>query len=246
MSSGYIKYYRKSLDNPLFKNIPTWHFWGYCLLKASISEREILINGQIINLLPGSFIFGRKVAASETGLSEQQIRTCIKNLKKCQNLTIKSTKQFSIISIINWDSYQNQNDSSNQRINQRATNEQPTSNHIQECKESKECKEVKKKIKKKSFSPPIREEVISYFLENGFSELAGGKAFDYYDVAGWKDSRGNQVKNWKQKMRGVWFKDENKINGHVNGSQVNYGKLSRSEQNALACQQFIEGAGNEK
>jgi hypothetical protein len=36
------------------------------------------------------------------------------------------------------------------------------------------------------------------------------RAFDYYDVANWKDSKNNQVKNWKQKMRGVWFKDENK------------------------------------
>ncbi len=245
MSSGYIKYYRKSLDNPLFKNIPTWHFWDYCLLKASISERDIFISGKIIKLLPGSFVFGRKVAAEETGLSEQQIRTCIKNLKKCQNLTIKSTKQFSIISITNWDSYQNQNDSSNQQINQRATNEQPTSNHIQECKESKECKEVKKKIKKKkqSFSPPTLEDVKSYFLANGFSEAAGTKAWNYYQAANWIDVKGNPVKNWKQKMIGVWFKDENKINGKINS---NHGRLSRSEQNALACQQFIEGAGDEK
>ena len=37
------------------------------------------------------------------------------------------------------------------------------------------------------------------------------KAFDYYDCADWHDSKGNKVKNWKQKMQAVWFKDENKI-----------------------------------
>ena len=57
---------------------------------------------------------------------------------------------------------------------------------------------------------PLEKDVIKYFVENGFPESLGKKAFDYYNVAKWKDSKGKQVKNWKQKMQGVWFKDENK------------------------------------
>ena len=34
---------------------------------------------------------------------------------------------------------------------------------------------------------------------------------DSDDPSDWKDSKGNKVKNWKQKMQSVWFKDENKI-----------------------------------
>ena len=93
-------------------------------------------------------------------------------------------------------------------------------NSINACnnatKESKvkESKEEKKKIKKKSFSPPIRNEVIQFFLDNGFSEESAIKAFNYYQEGSWIDSRGAPVQNWKQKMRGVWFKDENKkLNG---------------------------------
>lgn len=76
----------------------------------------------------------------------------------------------------------------------------------------KKSKEGKESIKKKPpvFTPPIIEEVKSYFLENGFTETSAIKAFNYYDSASWKDSKGNQVKNWKQKMQGVWFKDEHK------------------------------------
>jgi len=62
--------------------------------------------------------------------------------------------------------------------------------------------------KRKAFSTPTKQEVISYFLDNGFPEQTAIKAFDYYTEGNWKDSRGNPVKNWKQKMRGVWFKDE--------------------------------------
>ena len=62
----------------------------------------------------------------------------------------------------------------------------------------------------KVFQKPTFEEIKSYFIENGYSIQSAKKAFDYYESAKWKDSKGNQVKNWKQKMIGVWFKDENK------------------------------------
>ncbi len=51
---------------------------------------------------------------------------------------------------------------------------------------------------------------MSYFKDNGYSEISAQKAFRYYNDANWMDSKGNKVKNWKQKMQGVWFKDENK------------------------------------
>lgn len=72
-----------------------------------------------------------------------------------------------------------------------------------------EVKESKKKPKKVFIAPSLLD-VIEYFNEKGFSEQAAKKAFDYYDVADWHDSKGNKVNNWKQKMQSVWFKDENK------------------------------------
>ena len=63
----------------------------------------------------------------------------------------------------------------------------------------------------KQFVPPSVLEVQNYFKENGYLETVGEKAFKYYDTANWHDSKGNKIKNWKQKMHGAWFKDENKI-----------------------------------
>ena len=76
-----------------------------------------------------------------------------------------------------------------------------------------EKKERKISVKKKErFEPPTVEEVESYFIENGFRKESGTKAYNYYSVADWQDSQGSKVKNWKQKMQAVWFKDENKQN----------------------------------
>ncbi|MDV3750616.1 hypothetical protein CMU19_04315 [Elizabethkingia anophelis] len=62
----------------------------------------------------------------------------------------------------------------------------------------------------KVFIAPTIEEVCAYFSENGYCEEIGKKAWKYYNSAGWKDSKGNKIKSWKQKMIGVWFKDDNK------------------------------------
>jgi len=57
---------------------------------------------------------------------------------------------------------------------------------------------------------PTLEEVQIFFKENGYSIEIATKAFRYYADANWRDSRGEPVRAWKQKMRGVWFKDEHK------------------------------------
>lgn len=52
---------------------------------------------------------------------------------------------------------------------------------------------------KKIFTPPTLEEVQGYADERGCSALA--KTFyDYYTAGDWTDSKGNKVKNWKQKF----------------------------------------------
>jgi len=64
---------------------------------------------------------------------------------------------------------------------------------------------------RKRFTPPLPSDVEAYFTSNGYSLESAQRAFRYYDDAGWRDSNGKQVKNWKQKMQGVWFKPENRI-----------------------------------
>ena len=65
-----------------------------------------------------------------------------------------------------------------------------------------------------NIEPPTFSEFEKYFSENGFSNIAK-KVYDYYSSANWHDSKGNKVKNWKQKVQGVWFKDENRLKGEI-------------------------------
>jgi hypothetical protein len=135
---GWIKLYRSTLENGWLMNHKLWVFWCYCLLKASHKSHKVIIGSQEIELLPGQFVFGRKVASKETGLSQQSIRTCVHNLKTLKNITIKSTNKYSIITIVNWGHYQN----SDEEATSKPTRNQPALNHIQECKNKKNIKNI--------------------------------------------------------------------------------------------------------
>lgn len=76
------------------------------------------------------------------------------------------------------------------------------------------------KRKGKEIYIPTLDEVQNYFYDNGYTKEIGKKAFDYYNIANWKDSKGKEVLNWKQKMQSVWFKDENKIPKRANNGVV--------------------------
>lgn len=67
-----------------------------------------------------------------------------------------------------------------------------------------------KEDKSKVFAPPLLADVIEYFKDNEYSSESAETAFDYYNVRGWKDSKGKKVSNWKLKMQNVWFKEDNK------------------------------------
>ena len=110
----------------------------------------------------------------------------------------------------------------NQYDKESVTSYVPVSN-LPKVKESK-VKESKVK-KKETFAPPELSEVISYFEENGYSEDSAKKAYQYYSVMNWIDSKGNQVKNWKGKMLSVWFKSENKI--MTNTDDLEFKKLKK-------------------
>lgn len=75
------------------------------------------------------------------------------------------------------------------------------------------------KLKKKKDSEPkipTLGQMIDYFTANGYPESLAKYVFGYYEKirdgkgSVWKDTNGNTVKDWKAKMRVVWFKDENK------------------------------------
>lgn len=66
--------------------------------------------------------------------------------------------------------------------------------------------EIEKDKKPKRFTPPSLDEVRAYVTERK-SSVDPVKFWEYYEAGGWKDSKGNAVKNWKQKLL-TWEKKD--------------------------------------
>lgn len=125
MNRGYVKLWRKSLEGGWLQNPELWTFWTWCLLKASHKVIVVRVGFQEITLEPGQFVFGRLKASKELKMSERKIRSCIDFLRKAENLTIKTTNKFSIITIVNWTIYQGDDLEYDQQNGQPATSKRP-------------------------------------------------------------------------------------------------------------------------
>jgi predicted transcriptional regulator len=90
--------------------------------------------------------------AENTGITEQTIRTCLNRLKSTNEITIKVTNKYSIITICNYESYQLINNITNQQINQQPNQQltinQPTTNQQLTTNKNEENNKNKKNIRK--------------------------------------------------------------------------------------------------
>ncbi len=133
MHRGYVRDYRKGIEHPLFSRPLIWHFWVYCRLRANHKDTEIDFNGTLLMLKRGCFVMSIGSASKYTGLSVQNIRTCIKVLtshKMIEKSTSQVTKQATIIKVIKFDTYQPLREDTNKASNKEPTRCQQGANKV--------------------------------------------------------------------------------------------------------------------
>lgn len=212
--SGWIKLHRQIKEHWVFQDPIKLRWWMIMLLEVNYKEGRMPIGNTLRIINQGQSTKSLRTWADLFNCSPRTVDSFFKLLENENMITRevigKSKHTTTLINITNFSQFQCTDET--QESTQTSTQSKHKSLHklptIEEGKESKEGKE-----RKNIYIPPTIFEVTAYFEENGYKKEAAEKAFKYYDVANWVDSKGNKVKNWKQKMRGVWFKDENKSTG---------------------------------
>lgn len=97
-----------------YKDINTFKLFIHCVLKANWKDSSF----QEITVKRGSFITSLKKLSEETGLSIQNVRTSLKKLISTQELTQQNYKKFTIITVKNYNLYQNTNTINNTQLTQ--------------------------------------------------------------------------------------------------------------------------------
>lgn len=155
---GWIKLHRKLLDNPIFKDSEAVHLFNYFLLKANYEKKSFLFNKRPMVVERGQLITGLRQIHKDTGISTGKIRRRLELLATTQIITHQTTHQFSIVTICNYNEYQDrENESQHTELHTKRHNDEEKSvcspQHSDDTattttKEVKEVKEGKRSGKK--------------------------------------------------------------------------------------------------
>ena len=142
---GWLKLYRSILDSAVFQDAEVLKVWIWLLCNVAFEQHDTICYGKVIHLKPGQIATGRKKIAQCTDLSENKVYRALTVLKSLGNIEIKATNKYSIITVSNWDKYQDENGkrtSSEQQTNSKTATEEHQSNS--KTTQHKNGKNVKK------------------------------------------------------------------------------------------------------
>lgn len=150
--NGFIKLHRKLVAWGWYQDYVVKDVFLHLLLTANFKDTS----WRDITLKEGQLVTGTKKLAEDLGFSRQQVRTALDKLKSTNEITIKSTNKYSIITVVNWGDYQSSEESLTSTSTKSATNEQPTSNqqitNNQPQRKNNKNKRNKKEINKEKSS----------------------------------------------------------------------------------------------
>lgn len=209
-NGGWVKLHRSLMDWEWYADSNMVRLFIHCILKANHKPAK----WQGVHVARGQFVTGLYKLSEETGISVQTLRTCLQRMNG-QELTSKSTNRFSVITVLNYDSYQAQDDqhqqANQQTTNKQLTNNQQTTNNKQECKEGEEGK-------KKIFMAPSEEEVSAYMQSRGVdvaTSVSEAERFtDHHTARGWVLSNGKRMSDWRAAVR-TWVGNMSRYNGYT-------------------------------
>jgi hypothetical protein len=161
--------------------------------------------------------------------TDKMLATIFRMKETTVTMALQTFEQFGMIEIVdgvitipNWDKHQSLDrfELAKEKTRQRVAKHREKQKMLAECnaecnvtvtqcnadrieedkdKEKEEDKENREGAKRKRFTPPTLEEVKAYCLERK-NNVDPQKFYDYFSASDWYDSKGNKVKNWKQKV----------------------------------------------
>ena len=192
-AGGFIVLHRKILDWEWYADTNTFRLFVHLLLSAYFEDKSF----RGIEIKRGQIVTSLSSLAKKTQLTIQQTRTALEHLQSTGEITNESTSQYRIITIVNYDKYQDRNKRSNKQI----TNDQQTDQQTEQ-QHNNNINNINKVTNKQGIGgiPPTLDEVTTYIKEIG-SQVDPGKFFDHYESCGWILKGGQKMKDWKATIR---------------------------------------------
>lgn len=144
MDRGWVKIWRCFRENA-FANKPEYvALWVHMLMLANHTDKKAVLGGKVFTLKPGEFATSRKSLSRLVGISESKVQRYLNVLEIEQQIEQQGHTKFRIISILNWDKYQNNEQQIEQQVNSKRTASEQQVNTAKELKNNKNEKHYKK------------------------------------------------------------------------------------------------------
>lgn len=178
MNQGWIKLHRQITEWEWYTDGNTFRVFLHLIINANHKPNRY--KGVLIER--GQILTGRKSLAAALELTERQVRTALNKLKKSGEITqktaSKTTKSGSIITICNYDSYQERKELSDQQNDQETTSKRPAND--QEMTTNKNEKNKKNVNNEKNHHQPVKNDDDDFLSKINIEKLQ--EAFKTLDV----------------------------------------------------------------
>lgn len=105
-NQGWVKLHRKLLNNPIFYDRDLLQLWIYLLLKCNHTDHFWIYNFEKIKIQRGQCVISQKKVSVELKQSASKINRMLKYLKSETQIDTQTDRQFTMVTIINWNHYQ--------------------------------------------------------------------------------------------------------------------------------------------
>lgn len=175
MHRGYVKVWRKMEDSGILQDQGACQFFLWAMFKATHRARKQIIGNQVVHLQPGQFVSGRNAAASELGISQSKFVRTTEKMKMLEFVDTKANNKFTVFTIINWDTYQNENAVTGQQTEQQTDNKRTASEHQTDTNKNAKHRSIKEQKNKDSIphGDAVTEQVDPFYLTKKKRQLKG-------------------------------------------------------------------------
>lgn len=207
--NGFIKLNRNIQDWEWYKHPNILKVFIHCLLEANYKDNR----WQGTEIPRGSFVTSIEHLAKDCGLTIAIIRDSLKKLSHSKSIKIKTTTKFTMISVLNYVTYQGEQQTNNKQIKNET---QIDSKQITTNKEREEGEEDKKEKKE----------------EKDLKNKSGQKSEIFVDAISSEIENSSEILKTKKKLKPP--SQEGKDFAYIFHAMI-YGKHSVSEENINRC-----------
>ena len=118
---GWIKIHRKLIDASWFSKSEYVHLWLYLLLKANHKDQEIFVGNEKVLVKRGQLLTSRHKLPEVVDVQENKIYRILKCFENEHQIEQHKTRKYTVISIVNYDTYQKSEQDNEQQMNNKRT-----------------------------------------------------------------------------------------------------------------------------